>query len=240
MSVASWTIEQWSPSPDDEIRYILNAWRWIAADVASRLWTRGWVVADLTVAEGEPLEWFWPPTATVGYGGLPEWGDEIMQRRPQMCFPRQTPWIQPTRITGAGREWTLEYGEATAQKPASPRTYADDATLIADLERIECWPMTIEETREIEAARIVSLTTANAQDAHYLAVFPTEPYVSRERAIRAHQLFEHQRARGVAGAEQPSTPRLPGDLNAQSRLVDAGAWASAVRTARAGGTFGRC
>ena len=114
-------------SPEDEIRFILNAMRWIDADVASRLWTRGWVVADLTVREGESLEWFWPPTAPVGYGGLPEWGDEIMQRRPQMFGPRQTPWTRPTRITGTGAVWTLEYGEATAQKPAARTRYLDAA-----------------------------------------------------------------------------------------------------------------
>ena len=124
-------------SPEDEIRFILNAMRWIDADVASRLWTRGWVVADLTVGEGESLEWFWPPTAPVGYGGLPEWGDEIMQRRPQMFGPRQTPWTRPTRITGTGAVWTLEYGEATAQKPAARTRYLDAAALTSDLERIE-------------------------------------------------------------------------------------------------------
>lgn len=223
------------PSPDDEISFILNAMRWIDADVASRLWTRGWAVADLTVDEGMPLEWFWPPTAPVGYGGLPDWGDEIMQRRPQMFGPRQTPWTRPTRITGTGTAWTLEYGEATAQKPAAPRNYVENAALIADLERIECWPMTIEETREIQAARILEVTRANAQDAHYRGVFPTEPYSSRTNVIRAHQLFEHLRAQGVADVEPPSTARMPGDLNAQGLLVDAEAWASAVRTARAGG-----
>jgi len=222
-------------SPDDELRFILNVLRWIDADVASRLWKRGWAVADLTVGEGESLQWFWPPTAPVGYGGLPDWGDEIMQRRPQMFGPRQTPWTRPTRITRAGTVWTLEYGDAIAQKPDTAQEYVDDTALIADLERIEYWPMTIEETREIQAARILEVTRANAQNAHYRGVFPTEPYASRTNVIRAHQLFEHQRARGVADAEPPSTARMPGDLNAQGNLVDAEAWASAVRTARAGG-----
>ncbi|MGO4689465.1 hypothetical protein [Glaciibacter sp. 2TAF33] len=223
-----------APSPDDEIRFILNARRWIDADVASRLWTRGWAVADLAVGEGEPFEWFWPPTAPVGYGGLPDWGDEAMQRRPQIFGPRQTPWIRPTRITKTGTAWTLEYGEAIAQKPAAPQAYAEDTALIADLERLEWWPMTIEEARKIQRSRLFEVTTAMAHDAHYLGLFPTEPYVGRGKAIRARQLFEHQRARGVADAGSP-TARTPGDLNALARLLDAEAWASAVRTARAGG-----
>lgn len=222
-------------TPDDEIRFILNAMRWIDADVASQLWTRGWAVADLTVGEGESLEWFWPPTAPVGYGGLPEWGDETMQRRPQLFGPRLTPWTRPTRITGTGTVWTLEYGEAIAQKPAAPRTYRDTATLIADLEWIECWPMQIEETREIRAARLLDVTTAIAHDAHYLAVFPTEPYASRGNAIRAHQRSEHAGSQGAAGIEPPPVARIHGDLRAQGMLLDAEAWASAVRTARAGG-----
>ena len=226
-------------SPEDEIRFILNAMRWIDADVASRLWTRGWtrgwVVADLTVGEGESLEWFWPPTAPVGYGGLPEWGDEIMQRRPQMFGPRQTPWTRPTRITGTGAVWTLEYGEATAQKPAARTRYLDAAALTSDLERIECWPMAVEATREIRAARVLDVTTAIAHDEHYLAVVPTEPYASRGNVIRAHQLFEQARDLGVTATEPPAMARIRGDLHAQSMLVDAEAWASAVRTARAGG-----
>ena len=221
--------------PDDEIRFILNAMRWIDADVTSRLWTRGWVVADLAVGEGESLEWFWPPTAPVGYGGLPEGVDEILQRRPQMFGPRQTPWTRPTRITGSGTVWTLKYGEATAQTPAAPRHYANTTALISDLERIECWPMTVEETHEIRAVRVFDVTTAIAHDDHYVAVFPTEPYASRGNVIRAHQQFEHARSQGATGVEPPAAARIRGDLRAQSMLVEADAWASAVRTARAGG-----
>lgn len=225
-----------TPAPDDELRFVLNALRWIEADVASRLWTRGWAVADLNAGEGEPLEWFWPPTAPVGYGGIPDWSDDVMMRRPEMFGPRQTPWTRPTRVTRAGSLWTLKYGEAIAQKPDALREYADEEILLADLERIECWPMTVEETREIQAARLLESTTANATDAHYRAVFRTEPYASRGNAIRAHQVFEDRSDRDARSAERPSVPRMPGSLTAQQMLVDAQAWASAVRTARTGGS----
>ena len=221
--------------PDDEIRFILNAMRWIDADVASRLWTRGWVVADLAVGEGESLEWFWPPTAPVGYGGLPEGVDEIMQRRPQMFGTRQTPWTRPTRITGSGTVWTLKYGEATAQKPAAPRHYANTTALISELERIECWPMTVEEAQQLRVARVFEVTTAMAHNAHYLGVLLTEPYASRQNLIRANQRFEDSQYRGTADTEPRPVARLSGDLASQSLLNDAEAWASAVRTARAGG-----
>ena len=222
-------------APDNDFRFEMNAPRWIYADVTSRLWTRGWAVADLAIEEGESLEWFWPPTAPVGYGGLPDWSDETMQLRPHLFGPRQTPWTRPTRITGTGSVWTLEYGEAVAQKPAARRTYRHTATLITDLERIECWPMTIDETRVIRAARLFDVTTALAQNAHYLAVFPTEPYASRGNGIRAHQQFEQARSQGAAGIGPPPVARIHGDLQAQGMMLDAEAWASAVRTARAGG-----
>jgi len=222
-------------TPDDVIRFIVSAMKWIDPDVASRLWTRGWAVADLSVGRGEPLEWFWPPTAPVGYGGLPDWGDETMQRRPQLFGPRQTPWTRSTRITGTGSVWTLEYGEAVARKPAARRIYRDTSTLIADIERIECWPMTIDKTRVIREARVFDVTTALAHDVHYLALFPIEPYASRRNRIRAHQQFEQARSQGADGIKPPPVARIHGDLQAQSMLLDAEAWASAVRTARAGG-----
>ena len=75
--------------------------------------------------------------------------------------------------------------------------------------------MDVEETRRIRAARIVEFVTAMAHDQHYRAAFLTEPYASRLAA-----------------------KSRPGDSTAQHLLVDAEAWASAVRTvrtARAGG-----
>ena len=77
--------EEMHDSPDNDFRFEMNALRWIDADVASRLWTRGWAVADLAIEEGESLEWFWTPTAPVGYGGLPDWGDETMQLSDHSC-----------------------------------------------------------------------------------------------------------------------------------------------------------
>ena len=58
---------------------------------------------------------------------------------------------------------------------------------------------------------------------------------SRGNVIRTHQLFEQARDLGVTATEPPAMARIRGDLHAQNMLVDAEAWASAVRTARAGG-----
>ena len=223
-------------SPEDDFRFEMNALRWIDADVTSELSRRGWAVADLSVGKGEPLEWFWPPTVPVGYGGLPDRGDETMQLRPQLFGPRQTPWTRPTRITATrAGAWILEYGEATTQRPILPRKYEQDAELIADLKRIECWPMTVEETHEIRIARVFDVTTAMAHNAHYLGVLLTEPYSSRQNLIRANQRYEHSQCRGTPGNEMRPVTRLSGDLASQSLLNDAEAWGSAVRTTRAGG-----
>jgi hypothetical protein len=153
-----------------------------------------------------------------------------MQLRPQLFGPRQTPWTRPTRIAANGAVWTLEYGEAIAQKPAAPRKYRDTAALIADLERIGCWPMTIKETCEIRAVRLLDLTTAIAYNAHYQAVFPTEPYASRGNAVRAHQKSEQARSQATAGIEPPPVARIHGGLHARSMLLDAEAWAAVRRT----------
>jgi hypothetical protein len=221
--------------PNEEFRFIEDALRLLGNDVQSDLASRGWAVADLGVPDGDPLEWFWPPTAPVGYGGLSDWSDEAMQHRPQMHGPRHTPWRVPTRITKAQGGWRVEYGEAIAQEPDAVAEYADDASLLADLERIECWPMNLDEARLIRRERLFAVTTALAQDAHYQGFTVTEPYSSRINAIRPHLMFERSRAVGLAATAPPSTPRPRGDLAAHMNLIDAEAWASAVRTARAGG-----
>lgn len=202
---------------DDAIRFAMRAYDWLHGQVAHRLAERGWVVSDLRVPDGQPLEWFWPPTAPVGHGGLPDWGLDAMRRRAEMYGPRQTPWSRPTRLTGSadGAAWLLEYGEAAARRPDPPRQYTDERELLADLERIECWPMSVAETRQVRAARIVEVTTAMAHDDHYRAEYPTEPYASRMDALRQ--------------------PGGRGDPTARRILLDAESWASAVRTARAGG-----
>ena len=68
--------------------------------------------------------------------------------------------------------------------------------------------MAVEATREIRAARVLDVTTAIAHDDHYLAVFPTEPYASRGNVIRAHQLFEQARDRGMTATEPPAMARI--------------------------------
>ncbi|MFD4420261.1 hypothetical protein ACFWN7_02010 [Agromyces sp. NPDC058484] len=220
-----------SRADDDHLRFLVNAIRWENADVTTQLWERGWSVADPNVPDGEPLEWFWPPTAPVGYGGLPDWSHDTMQSRPHLYGPRQTPWTSPTRITSTRTGWLLEYGRAIAQDPDEPREYSDSAELIAELERIQWWPMDVQEAKRIREQRIASTTAALARDDHYRTALPTEPYASRLNAIRKHTLREQSHADDKA----PSMPRQAGDLTAQFLLVDADAWASAVRTARAGG-----
>ena len=228
--------QQMTDSSSDDFRFEMNTLRWIDADVTSQLSRRGWAVNDLSVGATEPLEWFWPPTAPVGYGGLPDWSDEPMQRRPQLFGPRLTPWIRPTRISGTTTgTWIVEYGEAAALQPAALQKYEQDAELVAELERIECWPMTVEETQQLRVARVFEVTTAMAHNAHYLGVLLTEPYASRQNLIRVNQRYEHSQYRGTPGNELRPVARLSGDLASQSLLNDAEAWASAVRTARAGG-----
>lgn len=75
-----------------------------------------------------------------------------------------------------------------------------------------------------------------AHDQHHLACPVTEPYGSRFDAITGHRRHQGDRARGDAAAGPPSSPRPRGSLDAQWLLIDAEAWTSAVRTARAGGT----
>ena len=220
--------------PPDEVRFLLNTLKWLRDEVELQLLERGWIPADVDVSDDEPLEWFWPPTAPVGYGGLPDWGDELMQRRPQLYGPRQTPWTHPTRITKAVRGWRLEYGEAVAQKPARRRDYNDNSTLIADLERIESWPLSVDETRRIQNERLVYMVGAFARDDHFVAMNVTEPYASRINALRAHRSYEQARILGLESSKPPDA-RPRGDLTAHFLLIDSEAWASAVRTARAGG-----
>lgn len=56
----------------DEIRMVKAGWRLLGYDVQIQLLERGWAVTDLDVADDVPLEYFWPPTAPVGYGEMTE------------------------------------------------------------------------------------------------------------------------------------------------------------------------
>ncbi|WP_218220419.1 hypothetical protein [Nesterenkonia sp. Act20] len=210
-----------SSSADDEIRFIKESHRLLSTHVGSTLLSRGWVATDLD--DDEDLEWFWRPTAPLNYRGHPEWIPPAVRIRPQMHpGPRRTPWILPTRITAAGGSWKVSYGEAVAQKPKRPHRYRDEGSLLADLERIEWWPMTVKEARRIQAERVLSVATAWAYDNHHIGCEVTEPYGSRMEEISAQR-------------QLPREQQRRGNLDAQYFLVDAQAWASAQRTTRAGG-----
>lgn len=210
---------------DDEIRIIKDAVRLLGDDVAGRLWTRGWAVAELEVDSDAPLQWYWPPTAPAGYGSAAESRGED---------PAETPWTVPTRITREGDGWKVEYGAAAAQTPGRPELFPDGRALLDELSRIECWPMAAGEAHRLRAGRIVEVTMAVARDDHYRACSMTEPYASRLEAINGHRMAEHPRGRR-RGINPPSTPRQQGDLTAQMILTEADAWVAAMRTARAGG-----
>jgi hypothetical protein len=222
---------------DDEIRFIMNAHRWLASDTASRLWSRGWAVANPDADESEPLEWFWPPTAPVGYGApsVEASADAAPPRWPELAWPeRQSPWLRPTRLTRRGTGWKLDYGEALAQRADDTVEFPDESAVPTDLERIECWPMSVEETRRLRDSQVMHVITAMAHDDHTMGFTWTEPYVSRSSAIRAHQRHEAAVQRGESAAP-PVHPRARGDLRAQHILLDGEAWASWVRTVRADG-----
>ncbi|WP_029146241.1 hypothetical protein [Microbacterium luticocti] len=225
-----------TPSPDDSIRFLNNAFRLINSDVATQLWERGWAVTDPDAAQ---LEWFWPPTAPTGYAGLPDPHEQARLRRPGMIEPHRTPWTTPTRIRRSGDVWRVEYGSAIAQEPDELVEYDDGEALLNDLERIECWPMSVEETKRIRNERIVEVTYAAAHDDFYRAATITEPYASRLGEIIAWQRYEAERRRGPdsghSATRMPASRRRGGSLSAQAQIVEAAAWASAVRTARAGG-----
>lgn len=223
-------------SADEEIRRLTDAVRLFQDDVDSRLLARGWVVTDLTVPDEVPLEFFWPPTAPVEYGGDPEPTDEAMRSRPTMYGTRITPWTRPTRITHAPEGWVVEYGEAPNLLPDQPARFAVGAELLADLERIECWPMSVAEAERLRMERVYSTTVADARDDHRFGFFPTDPYFTRMQELQALIFADRTRAPDFSMDEEPPTPRPRGDLAAQLRLVEAEAWASEVRTSRLGST----
>lgn len=113
-------------------------------------------------------------------------------------------------------------GEALGQKPGLSGWYLEEASLLADVERIDWWPVAVQEACRVQGERVMSVTTAWAWDNHYLSGIVTEPYGSRMDKISALR-------------ELPPEKLPLGRLDAPYLLVDAEAWASAVRTARAGG-----
>lgn len=219
----------------DEIRILKEGWRLLGNDVQAELVARGWAVAALDVADDEPLEFFWPPTAPVHYGGLPEWRDRPAEHRPDLHPPRRTPWTAPTRITRTDTGWLLVYGQAIAQDPDEPVEYTSDEVLMADLERIEWWPMSVDEAHQIQRERLYVVTAAAANDDHYQGFTITEPYGSRITELMEHVRFDAVQQNGLGAADEPSTSRPRGNLDARMKLIDAAAWASAVRTSRVAG-----
>lgn len=221
-------------SADDEIRHLVNAWRELSDDALSALLARGWARTNPHASGDEPSEWIWPPTAPTSYRQFAEWYPTGMRLR-GLVQEFQTPWRKPTRLLQLKWGWRLEHGAALAQEADAARHYSDDAELIADLERIECWPMSVEETRREQRGRLWHTTTAAARDDHVLAPPITEPYGSRIDSIHAARTRPGQ----SRDDDSPVTPHdLPSDRGrsyAQWALIDAQAWASAVRTARAGG-----
>lgn len=204
----------------DDIRFLLNAYRRLREDAALRLWERGWAAANVDASDHQELERFWPPTAPVGYGR----GSAPAGRgRDGAELDEDNPWLRPTRIVGHDSAWEVEFGEATAQKPEASVNYSDSEALLVDLERIECWPMSVKETHSIRMARLFATTMAAAQNLHSPALDWTEPYLSRARQLQQELRRENERPPGA------------GDVWARLTMLDAEAWASAIRTARAGG-----
>ncbi|MFV4913991.1 hypothetical protein PFZ49_10670 [Microbacterium lacticum] len=218
-------------SGDDEIHILNEGWRLLGSDIQAELVARGWAVANLDIDDDEPLEFFWPPTAPIGYGRESDNPFSPPGRPPEMTAPRETPWILPTRIARIPSGWRVEYGEAIAQQPDDPVEYADDKALLDDLPRIEWWPMSVKEARELEHQRVLHTTYADAYDDHSLGYrIQTEPYAGRR-----HEIFERLRGRIQVTMADPDAWRWSGDLHARLRIIDGQMWASAVRTARAGG-----
>ncbi|MFT4258134.1 hypothetical protein [Microbacterium sp.] len=215
-------------SADDEIHILKEGWRLLGHHVQAELLARGWQVTNLDVADDAPLEFFWPPTAPVGYGDHTE---AAPRRPPEMSSSRPNPWTRPTTITHVGSGWLVEYGAAIAQAPDAPIEHTDDDALLADLPRIEWWPMSVDEAGRLEHERVLRTTYADAYDQHSLGYgIMTEPYLSRLREV-CDRIYSNP----AVMTDDPQPWRWAGDLRARARIIDGEMWASAVRTARAGG-----
>lgn len=218
-------------SADDEIRIHKEGRRLLGRDVQAELIARGWAVADLNVADDAPLEFFWPPTAPLWYGGLPERSNLAARKRSEMSAPRPTPWVRPTRIARVGSVWRIDYGEAIAQAPDTRIEHTEDKSLLDDLPRIEWWPMPVDEARRTQHERVLHTTYADAYNQHSLGYFiRTEPYESR-----LQEVYDRIRSKTPIMMDDPDPFKWAGDLHARARIIDGEMWASAVRTAHAGG-----
>lgn len=219
----------------DEIRLLKESFRLLKDDVPTGLLARGWAVYDLHVDDDEPLEYFWPPTAPAGYGERPELSGRSVEAARELYRAGGTPWTVPTRISRTDAGWLVQYGEALAQRPDEPLEHTDDAALLSDLERIEWWPMSVDEALRIQQERLFAVTSVAAHDDHYQGFGLTEPYESRIAALMEHQEYDAAQQHQWESAAKPSTPRPRGDIDARLKLLDAAAWASKARTSLAGG-----
>ena len=149
----------------DEIRLLKESFRLLKDDVPTGLLARGWAVYGLHVDDDEPLEYFWPPTAPAGYGERPELSGRSVEAARELYRAGGTPWTVPTRISRTDAGWLVQYGEALAQRPDEPLEHTDDAALLSDLERIEWWPLSVDEALRIQQERLFAVTSDAAHDA---------------------------------------------------------------------------
>lgn len=195
-------------------RIILDVARLLGDDISDELWRRGWGLAEQRPDVASRLQWYWPPT------------DPGMEHG--------SPWTTPTHINQRPGGWQVEFGAAIAKTAAPPVIHRDSPSLLAELERIECWPMPVSEARRLRALRIVELTKIAARGDGPRPFRLTEPYISRLAGIKDIQRQDH-RVNRRKGFDPDSMPRQQSRLAAQKTLVEADAWVSALRTTRAGG-----
>lgn len=218
-------------SGDDEIHILNEGWRLLGSDVQAELVARGWAVANLDIGDDEPLEFFWPPTAPIGYGRESDELPASPGRPPEMTAPPETPWILPTRIARIDSGWRVEYGEAIAQPSDDPVEYGDDKALLQDLPRIEWWPMSVEEARRARAS------ARAAHDVRGRVRRPQPGLPHPDRALRGPtardlRTASRQDPDDDGGPRRMALVRRPARQVAHHRRPDVGL---SRRTARAGG-----
>ncbi|MBM7795294.1 hypothetical protein [Pseudoglutamicibacter cumminsii] len=222
----------------DDIELFMNAFSSVNQDIGGLLWKRGWL-ADTNVADDEELSWFWPPTAPVGFGGLPEWSGRLAKLPAGTLPPRRTPWTKPTTLRKVNGAWHLEFGQAPQLEARETTKYSNEYDLLQDLKAIECWPLTVEENRDIRMHWLYQAMKAESRHDHYRTVRPTEPYATRIEELQEHVDWENDALEAArTGRELPAPPqraRPHGDVKAKLLMAEAESWASAVRTARVGG-----